>query len=240
MILAVAGALAAGCGDPSPTWSASDPVPQVTGPGATPTTAAPLPPPPPKPTPSRTPARTTAPPAPPAPAGRYVFPVRTDRVSYSGTHHDYPATDIFAACNVPVVAVTDGVVLEVSRVDQFDPAKPEGALKGGLSVSIRGNDGVRYYGSHLTRVLPGIEAGVRVRAGQQVGTVGKTGNASNICHLHFGISPLCAGTEDWWIRRGVIWPKQYLDAWRAGTPRSPASQVTKWRQANGCPPEPMS
>ncbi|HEU4421991.1 MAG TPA: M23 family metallopeptidase [Pilimelia sp.] len=241
VIVAVAGALAAGCTAPAPTRPASDPVPALPVPTAGPTTAAPPAPAPPPVAPARpTPTKAAPPAPPPAPAGRYVFPVRSDRVSYSGTHHDYPATDIFAACNLPVVAVTDGVVLEVSRVDQFNPAKPVNALKGGLSVSMRGDDGVRYYGSHLTRVLPGIEAGIRVRAGQQVGTVGKTGNSSNICHLHFGISPPCVGKSDWWIRRGVIWPKQYLDAWRSGTSRSPVRQVTAWRQANGCPPEPLS
>ena len=54
--------------------------------------------------------------------------------------------------------------------------------------------------------------------------VGKTGNAS-VCHLHFGISPPCARTGDWWIRRGVIWPWPYLDAWRVGAVRSPATEV---------------
>jgi peptidoglycan LD-endopeptidase LytH len=229
--------LAAGC-DSVPDAQVAPPVPPPT------TSAAPEPtaPAPTTPTvrPSPTAGRKAPPPAPPVPrgTGRFVFPVVAGRISYQGTHHDYPATDIFAACNSPVRAVTDGVVLEVSRVDRFDPAHPTGVYNGGLSVSLRGDDGVRYYGSHLTRVLPGIEAGVRVRAGQQVGTVGRTGNASNVCHLHFGISPVCAGTGDWWIRRGVIWPKQYLDAWRSGNGRSAAAEVTRWRQAHGCPPPP--
>ena len=236
LIVFVVGALAAGCGGPPPTLSGGGRLPAATDPPPAPTTAAPPldPPPPPRPTPTPRPA----PPAEPPPAARFVFPVRSDRIAYAGTHSGYPATDIFAPCNAPVVAVTDGVVLEVSRVDTFNPARPEGAAKGGLSVSLRGSDGVRYYGSHLTRVLPGIEAGVRVRAGQQVGTVGKTGNASNICHLHFGISPPCAGTGDWWIRRGVIWPKPFLDAWRSGRSRSAEWAVTSWRQAHGCPSAP--
>jgi peptidoglycan LD-endopeptidase LytH len=107
-----------------------------------------------------------------------------------------------------------------------------------LSVALRGDDGVRYYGSHLTRVVAGIRARIRVRAGQQLGTVGKTGNASNICHLHFGISPPCAGRKDWWIRRGVIAPAAFLDAWRAGTARSAAEKMAQWRRTHGCPPPP--
>jgi murein DD-endopeptidase MepM/ murein hydrolase activator NlpD len=211
--------------------------PAEAAPTEPPTSAAPAPP-------TRPPAPTKSPtatkPLPPAqvPTGRYVFPVRSDRASYGRTHSGYPATDIFAPCNAPVLAVTDGVVLEVSRVDRFDPRRNDGVHNGGLSVSIRGHDGVRYYGSHLTRVTAGIEAGVQVRAGQQVGSVGKTGNASNICHLHFGISPPCAGTKDWWIRRGVIWPAAYLDSWRAGTGRSAAPAVTQYRRAKGCPPPP--
>jgi peptidoglycan LD-endopeptidase LytH len=232
------GGLLAACGgppaaqpEPGVTPPAPPPTTQVTtGPGPTPTAPGPTAPPVTRRPPARPPAVTGA--------HRYVFPVRTGNVSYGRTHHDYPATDIFAACKSPVVAATDGVVLETTLVDRYDPAHPDGALKGGLSVSIRGDDGVRYYGSHLTRVLPGISAGVRVKAGQQIGTVGKTGNASNVCHLHFGISPLCAGTKDWWIRRGVIWPATYLDAWRAGSSRAPVSEVSTWRRKHRCPPNP--
>jgi murein DD-endopeptidase MepM/ murein hydrolase activator NlpD len=166
-----------------------------------------------------------------------VFPVE-GKASYGRTHHDYPATDIFANCGLPVRAVIDGTVLEVSRVDRFDPKNPRGADKGGKSVSLLGDDGVRYYGSHLTTVLDGIEAGKRVSAGQQLGTVGRTGNASNTCHLHFGISPVCARTGDWWVRRGTVYPWKFLDAWRTGNSLSPAADITAWQQRNGCPATP--
>jgi murein DD-endopeptidase MepM/ murein hydrolase activator NlpD len=133
--------------------------------------------------------------------------------------------------------VTDGVILEVSRVDLFDKNNKEnspGSLRGGRFVSMLGDDGVRYYGSHMTTVASGVEARVRVRAGQQLGTVGQTGDAS-ACHLHFGISPPCARTADWWTRRGVIWPWSYLDAWRAGKLRSPVAEVAAWQGKHGCP-----
>jgi len=177
------------------------------------------------------------PPAGPAQSGAtgpYVFPV-AGHGDYARTHHDYPATDIIAPCGTPVVAATDGVVLEVSRVDRFDPADPEGALKGGLSVSIQGTDGVRYYGSHLSKIVPSITAGQHLRAGTPIGLVGMTGNASHICHLHFGISPVCLRTGDWWIRRGVVWPWPYLDAWRAGRQVSPVAEVAQWQRVHGCP-----
>lgn len=170
--------------------------------------------------------------------GKYAFPVVGSPLSYHTTHSGYPATDIFAPCGSAFRAVTDGVVLEVSRVDRYDPAGPDGPLNGGLFVSVRGDDGVRYYGSHLVEVTAGVEKGVRVRAGQRVGSVGKTGNSSNVCHLHFGLSPPCAQTGDWWVRRGVVWPYTYLDAWRAGTGKSPAPAVTAWHRDHGCPAKP--
>ena len=183
------------------------------------------------------PALTTAP-ATPDPDGGRRRPRRTRRrcagssryarrtSAYHPTHSGYPGTDIFADCGEPVVAVTDGTILEVSRVDRFDQQGPLGPYNGGLSVSLLGDDGVRYYGSHLSAVSPGIDPGVRVPAGRQLGEVGRTGNANNVCHLHFGLSPKCTGHDDWWIRRGVVWPAKYLDSWRGKGNRSPAAAVT--------------
>jgi murein DD-endopeptidase MepM/ murein hydrolase activator NlpD len=172
-----------------------------------------------------------------AAVARYVFPV-DGRNSYAREHHDYPASDIIAACGTVVRAVTDGVVLEVSRVDAFDRSTSGGGDRGGLSVSMAGDDGVRYYGSHFSVIDPVVQPGVRVAAGSRLGLVGKTGNANNTCHLHLGVSPLCARTADWWIRRGVIWPWSYLDAWKAGQPKSPTAEITAWQATNGCPAEP--
>ncbi|WP_373307371.1 M23 family metallopeptidase [Micromonospora lutea] len=168
----------------------------------------------------------------------HVFPVRARKASYHPTHSAYPGTDIFADCGEPVVAVTDGTIGEVSRRDRYDKRGPQGPYNGGLSVSVIGDDGVRYYGSHLTELAEGIDAGVRVRAGQRLGTVGRTGNANNVCHLHFGISPPCLGEDGWWIRRGVVWPAPYLDSWRKGGNREPAAEVAAWHREHGCPRKP--
>lgn len=182
-----------------------------------------------------TPAPSSPSTAAPSPSGRYVFPVRYGKPGYGRWHAASPATDIFAPCGAPAVAVTDGVVLEVNRADEFRLRPKDGAAKGGLFVSVAGDDGVRYYGSHLSVVDPKMKPGARVAAGEQLGLVGRTGNASNICHLHFGISPTCRRTGDWWIRRGVVYPWPYLDAWRAGTPRSPVPAITAWHKSHGCP-----
>jgi murein DD-endopeptidase MepM/ murein hydrolase activator NlpD len=167
-------------------------------------------------------------------AAGYVFPVKTNNASWHKTHGKYRATDIFADCGKPVLAVTDGVVLEVSLKDRYVKGRPDGPLNGGLSVSLLGDDGVRYYGSHLSKVQKGIKAGVRVTAGQQLGLVGKTGNANGVCHLHFGISPKCAGTGDWKVRRGVVWPYSYLDSWRKKGSKSPVAAVSDWKKAKNC------
>lgn len=163
-----------------------------------------------------------------------MFPVQTANVAYAHTHEQYAATDILAACGSPVVAVTDGVVLEVNRVDRWDPATDDGAWRGGRFLSILGDDGVRYYGGHFSVISEALAPGVRVAAGQPVGQVGTTGK-SGACHLHFGISPPCGRTGDWWNRRGVIWPWPYLDAWRVGTSTSAVAEITDWKAAHGCP-----
>jgi peptidoglycan LD-endopeptidase LytH len=194
--------------------------------------------------PSQSPNQSPSESAPPsgsagATAARYVFPV-DGRNSYAREHHDYPASDIISPCGTVVRAVTDGVVLEVSRVDTFDRSTSSGGDRGGLSVSMAGDDGVRYYGSHFSSIDQVVQPGVRVTAGSRLGLVGKTGNANNTCHLHLGISPLCARTTDWWIRRGVIWPWSYLDAWKAGQPKSPTAEITAWQATHGCPAEPKN
>jgi peptidoglycan LD-endopeptidase LytH len=147
-------------------------------------------------------------------------------VSYGKDHHDYPATDIFASCGATVMAPVDGIVTEIRRDDAYDAATDNPAQRGGRSFTIIGVDGVRYYGSHLATVDPSIVAGQSVVVGTVLGTVGKSGRASG-CHLHLGISPPCEGTE-WKVRRGVIWPWRYLDAWANGTDMSPADEVTRW------------
>ncbi|MGI5243718.1 M23 family metallopeptidase [Dactylosporangium sp. CA-139066] len=170
-----------------------------------------------------------------APAGttRHVFPLQ-GKGSYSHDHHDYPASDIIANCGLNALSPVDGTVLEVTKVDTWTAKVNEGSSRGGLSVSILGNDGARYYMSHFSAIDDGIEAGTKVQAGQPVAKVGRTGDAS-ACHIHFGLSPVCAKTGDWWTRRGVIWPWSYLDAWKAGKEKSPVAELDAWQKKNGCP-----
>jgi len=159
----------------------------------------------------------------------YVFPINGCVVTYAHSHHDYPATDILGKKGCAFVAVTAGVVDEVNRIDKYNYKTNKGADRGGLYVSIIGDDGVRYYGSHLMKVADGIEPGVRVAAGDLLGKLGDSGDAKGTApHVHFGISwptPVEAGA--WWVRRGELYPWSYLDKWKAGTDSSPAKAVTK-------------
>lgn len=161
----------------------------------------------------------------------YVMPVAdVARAGWSPTHSTYPATDVFLACGATLVSPVWGTVLEVRRVDEYDPAVDNPATRGGRSVAILGFDGVRYYLAHFDTIVEGLEVGDRVEAGQELGTMGDSGRTS-ACHLHFSISPPCPGKE-WSVRRGVVWPYPYLDAWRDGEQRSPADEVSAWSAAN--------
>ncbi len=160
-------------------------------------------------------------------APAYIFPVQGCKVTYAHSHHNYPATDILAPKGCKFVAPISGVVDEVNRVDRFTWKTNLGADRGGLYISIIGDDGVRYYGSHLSKVADLMEPGVRVNAGDVIGFVGATGDSKGLApHVHFGISwPTPSQKNVWWVRRGELYPWKYLDAWKAGKDISPAKSV---------------
>jgi len=169
----------------------------------------------------------------------YIFPVANCEVNYARAHHDYAATDILAKAGCKFVAPINGVVDEVNRVDTWRSPPNLGITRGGLSVSIIGEDGVRYYGSHLRSIPASIQPGVSVMAGRILGAIGATGSARGTSpHLHFGISwPTPADT--WWVRRGEVLPWKYLDAWKAGKDLSPVKEVAERKAKVGeIPPLP--
>jgi murein DD-endopeptidase MepM/ murein hydrolase activator NlpD len=157
----------------------------------------------------------------------YTFPVAGCTVTYSKYHHDYPASDIFAKKGCAFVSPIAGVVDEVNTVDKWSGKTNLGADRGGLSISILGDDGLRYYGSHLSKIEPNIVPGYKVTTGEKLGEIGSTGSARGTKpHLHFGISyPTEKGI--WWVRRGVglekgkTSPWKYLQAWQAGKDLKP-------------------
>ena len=157
----------------------------------------------------------------------FIFPVADCAVDYARAHHDYAATDILAKKGCKFVSPVNGVIDEVNRVDNWSGKTNLGIDRGGLYVSIIGDDGVRYYGSHLSTVVASIQPGVVVKAGRVLGKIGSTGSARGTApHLHFGISwPTPTQPNVWWVRRGVVLPFKYLDAWKAGKDLSPVKEV---------------
>ena len=84
--------------------------------------------------------------------------------------------DVTAACGTRLAAARGGRVLRTG----FDP------VLYGWFVLIDGRSERRnYFYAHL-RARPPVGGGERVRTGQRIGAVGRTGNArSTPCHLHF-------------------------------------------------------
>jgi len=111
----------------------------------------------------------------------YVFPVGggPSVVSVSHHHHDYPAADIAAPEGSPLYALADSVV--VRSWAQPDPAC-------GIGLTLRASDGQEWTYCHLSYLDPAVVQGAVLTAGQSVGLVGHTGDATGP-HLHLQIDP---------------------------------------------------
>jgi len=213
MALTLALALLSACAGTEPTTAPPDATPTTTSAPAVATTITLAP---------DAPSTSSTPKSVPSPVPEYTFPFVGRAVSYGTTHHDYPAIDVFG-CGATVVAPTGGTVVQVRSFDPWDPTVNAGSTRGGMYVSMLGADGVRYYFAHLALVL--VAVGQTVVSGTPLGPMGQTGDARNsACHTHVGFSWTCPGNE-WKVRRGKIWPMQYLDAWRAGNSLSPVAEL---------------
>jgi murein DD-endopeptidase MepM/ murein hydrolase activator NlpD len=96
-----------------------------------------------------------------------------------GRHHK--GCDIMAAKGTPVVACISGIIERSQAHDRG---------LGGISIYLAGANGSTYYYCHLNCIAPNITTGSQVTAGQIIGYVGSTGNASaSAPHLHFEIHP---------------------------------------------------
>lgn len=106
-------------------------------------------------------------------------------------HHGF---DVVARCGAPLVAVRGGTVI----FERYD-----GALDGHYLI-IRGRrESQAYRYSHLPQESA-LDVGDRVRTGDPVGVVGRSGNAASVgCHLHFEIK-----REGRWVD-----PEPQLRAW---------------------------
>ncbi len=159
----------------------------------------------------------------------YTFPVSGPDVFYPKDHLNYPAADL-TGCRQLVRAPISGVITDVRDTDKWDPAIDDPGTRGGLTITLHGDDLVRYYFSHLGRLI--AKKGQRVESGQKIATVGQSGNAkTTLCHLHFGMSRICPMSEQN-LRRGEIWPQPYLDDWKRGINTSPNREVQRLTRTN--------
>ncbi|MEZ5100442.1 MAG: M23 family metallopeptidase [Thermoleophilia bacterium] len=138
----------------------------------------------------------------------YVFPVYGPEASFgddfnaarssTGWHH---GNDIFGPVGAPVLAVADGELFLVGW-----------NTLGGWRLWLRDEQGNEYYYAHLSAFSPKAVDGARVKAGDVIGFLGRSGEARTTPpHLHFEIHPrelLGMGYD------GVIDPYPYLSAWR--------------------------
>jgi murein DD-endopeptidase MepM/ murein hydrolase activator NlpD len=138
------------------------------------------------------PARQLLSAAPVQTAGNYVFPVGggPSVVSVSHTHHDYPAADIAAPEGSPLYALSDGTVLYAWTAD----------ARCGIGFTIRATDGQTWTYCHLSYLYPEVAPGATLTAGQPVGLVGQTGDATGP-HLHLQLQPATSYPQDQqWFR----------------------------------------
>ena len=89
--------------------------------------------------------------------------------------HTHQGVDMMAAAGTPVVAIVSGAI---TLADYGDSA--------GYWQILSGNDGNQYWYMHNQQ---NIVTGGSVSAGQQIATVGDTGNAAGTPHLHFEYHP---------------------------------------------------
>ncbi len=149
-------------------------------------------------------------PAHPTPRFRFydaMFPVRGPH-SYGGPVQRFGAPrtggrvhqgqDVFASCDTPVVAAHGGKV----QARGFDPV-----LYGNWVVIDGRGTRTDYRYAHF-RHPASVRDGERVRTGQRIGRIGKTGNARTVgCQLHLEVWP-------WgWERRHPIDPLPLLKRW---------------------------
>ena len=111
----------------------------------------------------------------------YVFPVGggPSVISVSHHHHDYPAADIAAPEGSPLYALADSVVLK-------SWAQPDPYC--GIGLTLRASDGQEWTYCHLSYLDPQVVEGAVLSAGQPVGLVGSTGDATGP-HLHLQLDP---------------------------------------------------
>lgn len=124
-------------------------------------------------------------------------------VREGGRRHE--GIDLMAPTDTPVRAAANGTIVKLYS-----------SSRGGVTVYQRDTSGrlILYY-AHLNSYAPGLREGMRVKQGQKIAFVGRTGNAT-VPHLHFEVHRANAAGQ-WW-RGKAINPYLALKAGRVGEP----------------------
>ncbi|TMM15142.1 MAG: hypothetical protein E6F98_02630 [Actinobacteria bacterium] len=145
----------------------------------------------------------------------WVFPVGGGPgvVSASHTHHDYAAVDIAAPAGSPVYAINDATVLRSWTTP--DP-------RCGIGLTFQTGDGQTWTYCHLAVLDPKVVPGASLAAGEQVGLVGSTGEATGP-HLHLQLQPADAWPQqEPWFQAFAGTAFSWNDAATAVPLRTPA------------------
>jgi murein DD-endopeptidase MepM/ murein hydrolase activator NlpD len=103
---------------------------------------------------------------------------------YCGSGHC--GVDIGLVVGLPVIAARDGVIDRAI----YEPTDLEGKY-----VRLAHAGKVYTYYMHLDQLAPGLHKGGEVKAGQMIGTLGRTGIKNSAAHLHFMITFESRGKE---------------------------------------------
>ncbi len=130
--------------------------------------------------------------------GKHVFPVRGRHQYWDGfgAGRNHEGVDVGARCRTKLVATETGRV-------QY---KAYHELAGNYVVVDVKGQAIDYAYMHLAKPAS-VRVGQRLRAGQFVGVVGDTGDATG-CHLHFEL-----WTDDWYNGGAPFDPLPYLKRW---------------------------
>ena len=129
-------------------------------------------------------------------AGPHTYGDRFGEARSGGRTHE--GQDLPSPCGTPLIAARGG---EVQARGYSDALYGHWLLIDGTAT------GADHFYAHLAAPTP-LADGERVRTGERVGSVGRTGNArSEFCQLHF-----------------ELWP----DGYRNGSPRDPLDALRRW------------
>lgn len=134
--------------------------------------------------------------------GGFVVPVqgvRSAALVDSFAHARADGARVHDAIDIPAPAGTPVLAVAAGRIEKIFWSEA-----GGRTLYQRSRDGrLVYYYAHLQDYVPGLREGQSVRQGQQLGTVGSTGNADPAGpHLHFAVQQMRAG-ERWHEGRAI-------------------------------------